>query len=266
MLKAITALLLFIGTQLVCSALALLWLNADRISAGQPLDYGLLLQQPAASGVALFWGSLLLIGLLTATRLARRSSLQSLCQLPRRSELKALAALLCFAVGESLILAPFDLADHGTTLFFDGMKHNLWCLLLLCLAGPVSEEMVFRESILRHLARRSQKPVAAAAVSAVLFAAVHGNPAQSVPAAVVGFLLGLLYVRTGNVRLSSWAHVLNNSLAVALFFFPSADRLIREWPAATTVGAGTALCLLSLLLLWQWWRQEGISHIDLTTP
>ena len=82
MLKAITALLLFIGTQLVCSALALLWLNADRISAGQPLDYGLLLQQPAASGVALFWGSLLLIGLLTATRVARRSSLQSLCQLP----------------------------------------------------------------------------------------------------------------------------------------------------------------------------------------
>ena len=41
---------------------------------------------------------------------------------------------------------------------------------------------------------------------------------------------------------------------------------LRATAPAATVGAGTALCLLSLLLLWQWWRQEGVSRIDLTTP
>ena len=57
----------------------------------------------------------------------------------------------------------------------------------------------------------------AIAVSSLLFAAVHINPAQMPVAFIVGFLLGWLYVRTGSLLVPAACHVLNNVLGVVLF-------------------------------------------------
>ena len=57
----------------------------------------------------------------------------------------------------------------------------------------------------------------AIALSAALFAIVHGNMAQGVGAFLCGLLLGWMYVRTGSIIPGVVYHWVNNSTAVLLY-------------------------------------------------
>lgn len=90
------------------------------------------------------------------------------------------------------------------------------------LIAPIAEEFVFRGAILRRcLAYFSEKPDGeshngqwvAIAISALLFALVHGNMAQGLHAFVIGLLLGWLYYSTKSVVLGIVLHLVNNSIA-----------------------------------------------------
>lgn len=262
MLKAFLAFLLFIATQIVGSSAALLWVNLDNISAGKDIDPSLLMSQPAVNGVAMFWASLILIGLLLVTKIARKSAIRSLWQRPSLAFGRALIGFILFTLGASFLLSPLDLNDFGTTEMFHLMKDNVWCILLICLVGPLTEELVFRESIVRHLAAKRMQPVAAAVVGALLFGLVHGNPAQMLPAALIGFILGLFYVRTGNIQLCAAAHVFNNSVAVLLFFFPTIEATMENLPLTSSLGIGAVLAAVGASILFQWWKHSGPSLIE----
>lgn len=262
MLKAIIAFLLFIATQVVASLGAMLWLNWDNIIADKPMDEALLLIHPEVSGVALFFGSLILIGLLIVTKVARKTAIASLWKPTNQHFGRAFIAFLLFAIGESFLLAPLELNDFGTTEMFEMMKDNVWCILLMCFIGPLSEEFVFREGIVRNLAYKRLQPVIAVIVSALLFALVHGNPAQAIPAAIMGFILGIFYIRTGNIQLCAWAHICNNSMAVALFFFPQINETLEGLPVSSSLVIGTVFSAVGLSILWQWWKVSGPSLIE----
>lgn len=135
----------------------------------------------------------------------------------RRLELPlAVAAVLLLSWGVSAALEPFGLSDDGTTAIFLAQRKNVWCVLLLCVVGPLCEELVFRKGIVRELFLKGCPGLLAAALGALSFAVVHGNWVQGIPAFVVGTLLGLLFLRTGNLRLCLPAHVANNVLALLL--------------------------------------------------
>lgn len=135
----------------------------------------------------------------------------------RRLELPlAIAAVLLLSWGVSAALEPFGLSDDGTTSIFLAQRKNVWCVLLLCVVGPLCEELVFRMGIVRELFLKGCPGLLAAALGALSFAVVHGNWVQGIPAFVVGTLLGLLFLRTGNLRLCLPAHVANNVLALLL--------------------------------------------------
>ena len=135
----------------------------------------------------------------------------------RRLELPlAIAAVLLLSWGVSAALEPFGLSDDGTTAIFLAQRKNVWCVLLLCGVGPLCEELVFRVGIVRQLFLKGCPGLLAAALGALSFAVVHGNWVQGIPAFVVGTLLGLLFLRTGNLRLCLPAHVANNVLALLL--------------------------------------------------
>ena len=76
--------------------------------------------------------------------------------------------------------------------------------LALGIVAPVAEEVVFRGAILRELlkwlggAGSTGKAWGAIAISALLFALVHMNPAQMPYAFVAGLLMGWMYWRTAN--------------------------------------------------------------------
>ncbi len=204
----------------------------------------------AARGQALFWGSLVLSGLLMAVGLVRRRPFRSSVRIGLRSVGLTVAGILLLSAGLSLLLAPLGLSDDGMNGLFSDMLRSPLCLLLLLAVGPLAEELVFREGILRSLVAAGSRPLAACAVSALLFALAHGNPAQAFPAAVLGFVLGLLYLRTSDLRLCFSAHVANNALALRFLRFPAVGTVCADLPPLCAAGAGALLLAFGGAVLW----------------
>lgn len=160
----------------------------------------------------------------------------------------AVTGVTAFALGLSFLVEPLQLSDGGMDASFAAMVNTGYCLLLLCLVGPVAEELVFRAGVLESLRRAGLNGTWSAAVSALSFAVVHGNWAQGIPAFIVGFLLGLLYLRTRNLRLCLPAHIANNVLGVCIMKSSFAEK-VNDLPVWGAVTLGVLLMACSVPVL-----------------
>lgn len=88
-------------------------------------------------------------------------------------------------------------------------------VLLIVVAAPVSEEVCFRGMLFGGLRERLPR-LAAAFLSALVFGALHVTTGVSAvpPLIVFGFILALLYERTGSIVPGILLHMLNNSVAL----------------------------------------------------
>lgn len=125
--------------------------------------------------------------------------------------LAAVAAYLAFAaVYVTLVGEPEqeDIAESFGSLPFQ--------IFLIAIAAPVSEEIFFRGMLYGGL-RRRMPMVVAALVSAVVFGGLHAATGVSTvpPLIAFGFILALLYERTGSIVPGILLHALNNSVALA---------------------------------------------------
>lgn len=210
-----------------------------------------------ALGVSAGLVDVLLIAVLWATSLVRRHPLREGRWREMHGKTTALAAFLLCTVGMGFLLAPLHLDSGMTETLFDTMKNNVAGLLVMVLLGPFAEELVFREGIQRSLAAAFQErgvqsiwpPIL---ITSVLFAAVHMNAAQSVPAFVLSLVLGLLYARSGGIRLSFTAHVLNNLLAVVSMKVAAVDHVVSDAPLLVSLSVGTAAMALGAWMLNRW--------------
>lgn len=108
---------------------------------------------------------------------------------------------------------------------FDMIMRNRWGYLAIGLLAPLSEEIVFRGAILKRLLQSPRLSTwAAIALSALLFALIHMNPAQMPHAFVIGLLLGWMYWRTGSILPGMAFHWANNSVAYVMYnLYPDPD-------------------------------------------
>ncbi len=109
---------------------------------------------------------------------------------------------------------------------------------LTTVVAPICEELLFRGFIFRSLSNW-RGPWPAAVMTGILFGLVHGLSAPAVdltPLAFLGFLLCVVYYRSGSLYPCIALHVINNAIAL------SAD---ENWSAGRT----TALLLGSLGLV-----------------
>lgn len=86
--------------------------------------------------------------------------------------------------------------------------------LMICVAAPVCEEMLFRGALLRLL-----KPYGAGfavACQAILFAVFHGTVSQLPYTVLGGLLMGYLAVKYGGILPSMILHALNNGFSLLL--------------------------------------------------
>ena len=97
-----------------------------------------------------------------------------------------------------------------------GMAASPIGFFALSIAGPLCEELVFREVILGYSLRKGARPWQAVVFSSLLFGLAHMNPAQVPFAFLIGLILGYIYLRTGNIVLSSIIHIINNSMSCIL--------------------------------------------------
>lgn len=241
MITAISVFILFIAVQLICGAATLLFSNIDKIGSGLPLEQ--LSIQPVTLGITMLIGeSLLAFGLWwwfykvekpVRLRSVETPEISSIFKfkpikrelttrhISRQHTIFAIASTLLLAIGTSGIIEHFGLSDDGTTNLFLQMKSNPLCWLLMCIIGPLAEELTFRVGILRSLYRLKVAGWLSAFITALLFGIVHGNLAQGAAALIIGFALGMMYLRTGDLRLCLPAHIINNTLAMILACLPN---------------------------------------------
>ena len=137
-----------------------------------------------------------------------------------RGALTAYAAFWLFSVLYQLILHP-----HGKQTVAKDLGANNGGLLLVLAAilvivvAPVAEEFFFRGFFFRALRTRFP-PLAAAAIGGLVFGAVHYTGSQTLSVlpvlAVLGFVLCMLYERTGSILPGIALHAFNNSISYAV--------------------------------------------------
>lgn len=123
-------------------------------------------------------------------------------------------AAVCGILATDIVSEIADLPDiiEDTVI---SMGHNIWGIIALAVAGPIVEELIFREGMMGYMMRSGQvRGWVTVCVSALAFGVIHLNPAQVPFAFIVGLLLGFLYYKTGSIVLCGIVHILNNSMAV----------------------------------------------------
>lgn len=124
----------------------------------------------------------------------------------------------------------------------------LWVTLIsVSVFAPFFEEWLCRGMIMRGLLGR-MSPFAAITVSAAFFAVIHLNPWQAIPAFILGLLFGLVYYKTGSLKLTMLMHCVNNTMAAIFSRIPDfrdAEAFIDVMNPWTYVG----ICLCSVAFI-----------------
>ena len=130
------------------------------------------------------------------------------------------------------------------------LMKDRWGYLVIGILAPLAEELVFRGAVLRSLLLwKPGNHWLCIAVSALLFAAAHLNPAQMPHAFLIGLLLGWLYYRTRSIAPGVVYHWVNNSLAYIIYnLYPDPDiRLIDILGSQRSEAAAVLFSLFILL-------------------
>lgn len=242
-LQILLILMLFVMAQMMAGICASIQLNLSNFANGGEIDPMLCLAHPKVYVLWMLIWDLILLLLLWVTKVVRRNCLTA----GRHSEpplspsyvVSLLTAFLLLVLGNSALAVVLELPDDGVSEIFMGVKDEAFAWLTLCLVGPLVEELIFREGIARQLRSLGMRTFWAALLSAAVFGVAHGNLAQAIPAIILGTALGLHYFRTNDLRLCLTAHVLNNTLAIILLFFPELETAFSgiSAPILSTIAA-----------------------------
>lgn len=163
-------------------------------------------------------------------------------------------ATTCMSFITEDIAMPDSMMEMALTV-----SKNAWGVLALCIVGPITEELLFREAIEGEMLRRETAPWLAICISALAFSTVHLNLAQGLYALPIGIIFGIIRYKTGNIILPTLIHILNNSIATAQLYMLERER--SDIPATEISGGNTetyiAILLsgaLSILLMTLFWK------------
>lgn len=129
------------------------------------------------------------------------------------------------------------------------IMNNRFGYFVVGLMAPLVEELVFRGAILRALLRWKSNPWIGIVISAVMFSAIHMNPAQMPHAFLIGILLGWMYYRTDSIVPGVVYHWVNNTIAYVLFaFYPDPDMKLMDFFGGSQrivlLAVAFSLCIL----------------------
>ncbi len=124
--------------------------------------------------------------------------------------LAAVGAYFLFAIAYVLLFGEPEQEDIAESFGTVPVQ-----VLLIVIAAPISEEVCFRGMLYGGLRERFPQ-VAAALLAGLIFGALHALTGLSAvpPLVAFGFLLCLLYEKTGSIVPGIVLHMLNNSVAL----------------------------------------------------
>lgn len=130
------------------------------------------------------------------------------------SALKWMAAAIVVYLAFTAIYASLIVQPHQKDIA-EGFGRLPVQILLIVIAAPVSEEVCFRGMLFGGL-REKLPRLGAALICGLIFGGLHAlTGVTAVPPLIVfGFLLALLYEKTGSIVPGILLHMLNNSVAL----------------------------------------------------
>lgn len=220
------------------------------VLAGVAIFTGHTRSTPAGTIVATVLGDVGFIGaaLFFAQLAARPSPRQFGLRIPDlgRALLWMAAGYVAFLVFSGLWLSALDVPtkDHSLDDLGKSPAALAAAAVLVTVVAPVAEEFLFRGYIFTAL-RGWAGVWGAALITGLMFGAIHLDPDREVaflvPLAFFGFVLCILYSRTGSLLPCIALHSINNALAFGV---------TEDWPhwAIALLAAG-ALAVLALALV-----------------
>lgn len=98
--------------------------------------------------------------------------------------------------------------------FFD----YILSVVMIAFLPAVFEETLFRGGIQNLLSRWFKMPLLAIIITSIIFSAVHGSYLGFLSRFALGFILGWVYYRTGNIWLNIIGHFFNNAFAITVLY------------------------------------------------
>lgn len=125
--------------------------------------------------------------------------------------------------GLSSLILP-DISDELDKALRNLTEGNfIICFLSVSVMAPLLEEWFIRGLVLRGLLNarnrkggRLMNPWWAITISAAIFALIHMNIWQALPAFTLGFVFGIVYYKTGSLKLTILMHFVNNTVALII--------------------------------------------------
>lgn len=116
-------------------------------------------------------------------------------------------AVNAFVMGVNII---FSLQPDETEATFSVIS-----VLTLVVGAPICEELIYRNMAITNMNKRLA-PILSILISSAIFGVVHGSPIQMIYAGALGFLFGVLFVRTESIFPSLLAHSVFNAMGYGL--------------------------------------------------
>lgn len=123
-----------------------------------------------------------------------------------------LITILLFAASNILdpVMLPIKMPEwYLSKLKLMGEERLVLSLITTVILAPLLEELFCRGIMLRGLLHH-QRPHLAIFCSSFLFAFIHMNFYQGVPAFVIGYLMGWIYYKSGSIWAVIYLHCINN--------------------------------------------------------
>jgi len=152
--------------------------------------------------------------------------------------------VFCFSIACSGL---FDLAslDPETAESLSALVVNDSALLTILTVGivvPISEEIVFRGSVMKNLSKNIPM-VWVIIIQAVIFSVYHFNLVQAFPTLVIGLVMGFAVYFTGSIYAGILIHMINNSIAVILSYVMPEDFYLSSGMNITIIIISGSLLL-----------------------
>ena len=135
----------------------------------------------------------------------------------------------------------YEIKDTTSELIMNSPE---WVIILVAVViGPIFEELIFRKLFIDRASVYGDR--LAVIVSAISFGLFHGNLSQLLYAGALGLILGYLYVKTRDVRLTALLHILINFVGTApAVFAKDSIAKLEELAMSETISEADAVAIL----------------------
>ena len=137
-------------------------------------------------------------------------------------------------------------------------------MIMLAILPAMFEETIFRGGLQNLLSRWWKAPIISIIVTSIIFSLAHGSYLGFLSRAALGFLLGWMYYRTGNIWLNIIAHAANNAFALTALYLmklknPKADINTPDANLSIWWGLVSLAVVYGLFILFEKFSQYQIN-------